>query len=195
MKVAIIKSSSGNVRSVANAVRRLGVDPSLKDDPAELASADRVIFPGVGEASSAMAYLRDRGLDSALRSLTQPVLAICLGMQLLCEYSEEGNTDGLGIFPYKVRRFKSTELKVPHMGWNTIENHRNAGLFRDVPNGERMYFVHSYFVPRVEETTAECDYGERFSAAIVRDNFYGVQFHPEKSGAVGAEILRNFLTI
>lgn len=195
MKVAIIKSSSGNVQSVANAVRRLGIDPSLTDDPAELASADRVIFPGVGEASSAMEYLRDRGLDAAIRSLTQPVLAICLGMQLLCEYSEEGDTEGLGIFPYKVCRFVSTELKVPHMGWNTIENIKKMPLFQNVTDGERMYFVHSYFVPRVEETTAECDYGERFSAAIVRNNFYGVQFHPEKSGRVGAEILRNFLTL
>ena len=195
MKVAIIKSSSGNVRSVANAVRRLGVDPTLTDDPAELASADRVIFPGVGEASTAMSYLRHRRLDTAIRSLSQPVLAICLGMQLLCEYSEEGDTDSLGIFPYKVRRFTGTELKVPHVGWNTIGNLRSPALFRDVPDGERMYFVHSYFVPRVVETTAESDYGEPFSAAIVRDNFYGVQFHPERSGRAGAEILRNFLTL
>jgi glutamine amidotransferase len=195
MKVAIIKSSSGNVRSVANAVRRLGVDPTLTENPVELASADRVIFPGVGEASTAMSYLRHRRLDTAIRSLSQPVLAICLGMQLLCEYSEEGNTDGLGIFPYKVRRFMGTQLKVPHVGWNKIENLRNAALFHDVTDGERMYFVHSYFVPRVGETTAESDYGEPFSAAIVRDNFYGVQFHPEKSGRVGAEILRNFLTL
>ena len=195
MKVAIIKSSSGNVRSVANAVRRLGIDSTLTDDPAEITSADRVIFPGVGEASSAMAYLRDRRLDSAIRSLTQPVLAICLGMQLLCEHSEEGNTEGLGIFPYKVRRFTSTELKVPHMGWNTIENIRKTPLFNDVSDGERMYFVHSYFVPLAEETTAECVYGERFSSAIARDNFYGVQFHPEKSGSVGAEIIRNFLNL
>ena len=195
MKVAIIKSSSGNVRSVANALRRLGVDPSLTDDPAELASADRVIFPGVGEASSAMSHLRHRRLDTAIRSLSQPVLAICLGMQLLCESSEEGEADGLGIFPYRVRRFMSTELKVPHVGWNTIGNLRSEGLFHDVTDGERMYFVHSYFVPRVGETTAESDYGEPFSAAIVHDNFYGVQFHPEKSGRMGAVILRNFLTL
>jgi len=195
MKVAIIKSSSGNVRSVANTLRRLGVDPSLTDDPAELASADRVIFPGVGEASSAMSHLRHRRLDTAIRSLSQPVLAICLGMQLLCESSEEGEADGLGIFPYRVRRFTSTELKVPHVGWNTIGNLRSAALFHDVTDGERMYFVHSYFVPRVEATTAESDYGEPFSAAIVHDNFYGVQFHPEKSGRAGAVILRNFLSL
>jgi glutamine amidotransferase len=194
MKVAIVKYSSGNVRSVANAVRRLGVDPVLTDDPVELAAADRVIFPGVGEASSAMAYLRDRGLDSAIRSLTQPVLAICLGMQLLCERSEEGDAEGLGLFPYTVRRFEIGDLKVPHMGWNRIANLR-TGLFENVGEGERVYFVHSYFVPRADETTADCDYGGAFSAAMVRDNFYGVQFHPEKSGRVGALILQNFLSL
>jgi glutamine amidotransferase len=194
MKVAIVRYSSGNVRSVANAVRRIGIDPILTDDPAELATADRVIFPGVGEASSAMAYLRDRRLDIALRSLTQPVLAICLGMQLLCQYSEEGETECLGILPYTVRRFCSHDLKVPHMGWNRIEKFKSE-LFKNVSDGERMYFVHSYFVPIADETTAECGYGEVFSAAIVRDNFHGVQFHPEKSGGVGAQVLRNFLTL
>ena len=194
MKVAIVKHSSGNVRSVANAVSRLGVYPILTDDPAELALADRVIFPGVGEASSAMAYLRERRLDTALRSLTQPVLAICLGMQLLCEHSEEGDVECLGLMPSRVRRFCSDDLKIPHMGWNTIEKLR-GGLFKNVADGERFYFVHSYFVPTADETAAECDYGGTFSAAIVRGNFYGVQFHPEKSGAVGARVLRNFLTL
>lgn len=194
MKVSIVKYSSGNVRSVANAVRRLGIDPILTDDPAALAKADRVIFPGVGEASSAMAYLRDRGLDVALRSLTQPVLAICLGMQLLCQYSEEGETECLGILPYMVRRFCGDDLKVPHMGWNRIEKFK-GGLFENVSDGERMYFVHGYFVPIANETTAECGYGEVFSAAIARDNFHGVQFHPEKSGGAGAQVLRNFLTL
>ena len=194
MSVAIVKYSSGNVRSVANAVRRLGADAILTDDPVVLAKADRVIFPGVGEASSAMAYLRDRRLDVAIRSLTQPVLAICLGMQLLCEHSEEGDVECLGLMPYKVRRFTSNDLKVPHMGWNRISKLR-SGLFDNVNEGERFYFVHSYFVPTADETTAECGYGEIFSAGIVRDNFYGVQFHPEKSSGAGAQILRNFLTL
>jgi glutamine amidotransferase len=153
-----------------------------------------VIFPGVGEASSAMACLRERGLDIALKSLTRPVLAICLGMQLLCEHSEEGDVECLGLMPYRVRRFCSNEIKIPHMGWNRVGNMKGE-LFKNVSDGERFYFVHCYFVPTAAETTAECDYGRTFSACVVRDNFFGVQFHPEKSGGVGSQLLRNFLTL
>ena len=194
MSVAIVKYRSGNVRSVENAFARLGVETVVTDDPAVLDTAERVVFPGVGEASSAMAYLRERGLDTTIRSLTQPVLAICLGMQLLCDRSEEGDIECLGLLPYTVRRFRSRDLKVPHMGWSTIDK-LSGELFQSVSDGERFYFVHSYFVPAARETTAECEYGQVFSAAIVRDNFYGVQFHPEKSGGAGAQLLRNFLTL
>lgn len=194
MKLAIVKYNAGNTASVANALIRLGVEPLVTDAADELRAADKVIFPGVGEASTAMTYLRERGLDSVIRSLTQPVLGICLGMQLMCETSEENATQCLGIMPYRVRRFESETLKIPHTGWNRIAD-LDSPLFDGVADGERVYFVHGYYVETGESTTAICEYGERFSAAIGRDNFHAIQFHPEKSGPVGERILKNFLSI
>ncbi|HEX8249122.1 MAG TPA: imidazole glycerol phosphate synthase subunit HisH [Pyrinomonadaceae bacterium] len=195
MKIAIVKYNAGNVESVKNALRRLGVEkPVLTDDAEILSSADRVIFPGVGEASSAMRFLRERNLDSAIKILAQPVLGICLGMQLLCEFSEENSTECLGILPYRVRRFESENLKTPHIGWNKIFDLK-TGLFREVAENAYVYFVHGYYVETGAETTAACDYGVKFSAALSYKNFYAVQFHAEKSGAVGEKILENFLKI
>lgn len=194
MKVAIVKYNAGNVRSVENALKRFGIDPIVTDRPEVLKSADKVIFPGVGEASSAMRYLSENGLDAAIRSLKQPVLAVCLGMQLLCSASDENNTECLGILPYKVRRFPSVGLKVPHMGWNNVSGF-NSPIFEGVAEEERLYFVHGYFVETGVHTIATANYGTDFSAAIGYENFYGVQFHPEKSAAVGARILENFLRI
>lgn len=194
MKVAIVKYNGGNTASVANALVRLGVEPLITDSADVLRAADKVIFPGVGEASTAMKYLRERGLDAVIRSLTQPVLGICLGMQLMCETSEENATECLGIMPYRVRRFESETLKIPHTGWNRITQ-LNSPLFDGVADGERVYFVHGYYVETGELTTAICEYGQKFSASITRDNFHAIQFHPEKSGAVGEKILRNFLQL
>lgn len=194
MKVAIVKYNGGNTASVANALIRLGVEPLITDAADELRAADKVIFPGVGEASTAMNYLRERGLDSIIRSLTQPVLGICLGMQLMCETSEENTTQCLGIMPYRVRRFESGTLKIPHTGWNRISE-LDSTLFEGVAEGERVYFVHGYYVETGESTTATCEYGQEFSAAFGRDNFHAIQFHPEKSGFVGERILKNFLRI
>jgi glutamine amidotransferase len=194
MTVAIIKYNAGNTESVMNAMKRLGVTATLTDDPIELACAERVIFPGVGEASSAMSFLKERGLDDVIRGLRQPVLGICLGMQLLCRDSEENATDCLGIVNNRVRRFTSDFLKVPHIGWNRITNLRSR-LFQRVADGEYVYFVHGYYVEPGAETVATCTYAGAFSAAVEKDNFYAVQFHPEKSGAVGERILRNFLEV
>jgi glutamine amidotransferase len=171
---------------------RLGVEPDVTDDADHLRAADKVIFPGVGEASTAMKYLRDRNLDTVIRSLTQPVLGICLGMQLMCETSDENDTECLGILPYRVRQFESDTLKIPHTGWNRIAE-LNSPLFAGVADGERVYFVHGYYVETGESTTATCEYEQQFSAAIGRDNFHAIQFHPEKSGVVGEKILKNFL--
>jgi imidazole glycerol-phosphate synthase subunit HisH len=194
MKVAIVKYNAGNVESVKNALNRLGVEPVLTDDAEVLNSADRVIFPGVGEASSAMNFLHGRNLDAAIKNLVQPVLGICLGMQLLCEFSDENATECLGLLPYRVRRFESETLKIPQMGWNNVFDLK-SDLFAGVAENAYVYFVHSFYVEAGAETIAACDYGVKFSAAVRHENFYAVQFHAEKSGAVGERILENFLAV
>lgn len=196
MSIAIIKYNAGNVCSVDYALRRLGVEPVITADEETLRRADRVIFPGVGEAATTMSFLHASGLDRVIRTLHQPVLGICLGMQLMCRHSEEGDVDGLGIFEAEVRRFVSVrhEDKVPHMGWNTIVQTCSA-LFDGFEGEEHVYFVHSYYVPVHEATAAVTDYIHPFSAALHKDNFYATQFHPEKSGGVGERILRNFLNL
>ncbi len=194
MKVAIVKYNAGNTASVVNALKRLGIEASVTDDPADLRAADKVIFPGVGEASTAIRYLRERNLDTVITSLTQPVLGICLGMQLMCGFSEENDTECLGIFPYRTRRFRSSSLKVPHTGWNQIERLRSP-LFEGVDDRSWVYFVHGYFVEGGSDTLASAEYAGQFSAAIGRDNFFAVQFHPENSGEAGSRILSNFLNI
>ncbi len=194
MRVAIVNYNAGNVESVKNALNRLQIEPVLTDDAKILAAADKVIFPGVGEASSAMNYLRERNLDVAIKNLSQPVLGICLGMQLLCDYSEENDTRCLGILPYKVRKFESKDLKIPQMGWNNIHSLK-SDLFKNIAENAYVYFVHSFYVETGAETIAVCDYEVSFSAAINYKNFYAVQFHAEKSGAVGEQILENFLRL
>ncbi|MCS6874457.1 MAG: imidazole glycerol phosphate synthase subunit HisH [Pyrinomonadaceae bacterium] len=194
MKVAIIKYNAGNTESVKNALERLGVKPVLTDSPEEIISADKVIFPGVGEASNAMRYLRQKNLEVVISSINKPFLGICLGMQLLCDFSEENETECLGIFPYKVRKFSSSNVKVPHIGWNQIFDLKGK-LFSYVREGEFFYFVHSFYVDVGKDTTAICDYDVKFSAALERENFYAVQFHPEKSGSVGERLLRGFLEL
>jgi len=194
MKVAIVKYNAGNVESVKNALNRLGIEPILTDDAETLQTADKVIFPGVGEASSAMNYLRERNLDESIKSLRQPVLGVCFGMQLLCESSEENETKCLGILPYRVRKFESDVLKIPQIGWNNIFDLK-SDLLNGVAENSFVYFVHSFYVESGTETIATCDYGLNFSAAIRHKNFYAVQFHAEKSGAIGERILENFLKI
>lgn len=196
MDVAIIKYNAGNIRSVDYALRRLGVTPQITADKEALAKADKIIFPGVGEAFTTMRFLHEEGLTDFIRGLRQPVLGICLGMQLMCRHSEEGDVDCLGIFNADVRRFvpQRHEDKVPHMGWNTLNNVKSPLL--DVSlEGKFVYFVHSYYVPLCEHTVATTDYIHPFSAALQKDNFYATQFHPEKSGSVGERILKNFLTL
>jgi len=198
LKTAIIKYNAGNIQSVLNAMERLGMEAILTDDPAEIRSADRVIFPGVGEASTAMRYLRERGMDAVIRSLTQPVLGICLGMQLLGEHSEENDTECLGIVPARVKRLTPNPLKgalkVPHVGWNTIQFIDNQ-LFEGISPNPFFYFVHSYAMELHDATIAQTDYGIPFTSAVQWRNFYGVQFHPEKSAAAGEQLLRNFLNL
>ena len=191
MKVAIIDYGAGNVRSLQFALERLGVKGHLTADIEVIQAAEKVIFPGQGEAKSAMKKLKNAGLDRLIPQLKQPVLGICLGMQLLLEYTEEGATDGLGILPGKVLRFPDT-LKVPQMGWNNIHTIQSP-LFSGIEENSYMYLVHSYYVPLMEATIAQATYGHPFSVAIQKDNFYGVQFHPEKSSSDGSRLLANFL--
>ena len=196
MEIAIVKYNAGNVRSVIGALTRLGVTPVLTDNEEELRRADKVIFPGVGEASTTMEYLRAHGLDRIIKDLKQPVLGICLGQQLMCSHSEEGDADCLGIFDVPVLKFQPGrhEDKVPHMGWNTIET-TGDGLFKGFSKPEFVYFVHSFYVPECQWTAAKTDYILPFTASLQKDNFYATQFHPEKSGPTGELILKNFLDI
>ena len=193
MMIAIIKYNAGNIGSVANALDRLGIKGVVTGDHDIIRSADKVIFPGVGEASSTMKYLRECGLDKVIPSLTQPVLGICLGMQLMCSWSEEGDTQGLGVFKEKVVRFRGS-VKVPHMGWNALD-FTGGELYKGLETGAYVYFVHSYYAESGPSAAATCDYGVRFSAALQRANFHAVQFHPEKSGPVGQQILKNFIEL
>lgn len=196
MNVVIIKYNAGNVCSVINALHRLGVSPTVTDNSELIRKADCVLFPGQGEASYTMRYLREKGLDEVICSLTQPVLGICIGMQLMCIHSEEGDTDCLGIFDVGVKRFVPTEhqFKIPHMGWNSIGNLKSP-LFKGIDNGEFVYFIHSYYIPDNDNSIAECNYIHSFCASLNKDNFYATQFHPEKSGSVGERIIENFLSI
>ena len=212
MKVAVVKYNAGNIYSVIHALQRLGVTPVLTDNPEELQKADKVLFPGQGEASNAMRYLREHNLDKVIRDLKNPILGICIGQQLMCRHSEEGNTDCLGIFDVEVLRFQPQrhEDKVPHMGWNQLSFAQSEelrvkseelagavsdGLFKGFVEGEFVYFVHSFYVPVCENTIAITDYILPYSAALHRDNFYATQFHPEKSGSVGERIIKNFLEL
>lgn len=195
MKIAVVKYNAGNVRSVIYALERLGVSPLHTDDHYEIMSADKVIFPGQGEASSAMAYLRERGLDQVLTSLKQPFLGICIGLQLMCRYSEEGNTNCLGIFDLQVKKFKigQGDFKVPHMGWNLLAA-KASPLFAGLSN-PFMYYVHSYYAELGPETIGTTDYILTFSGALQKDNYFAVQAHPEKSSDAGQTILTNFLEL
>lgn len=193
MKLVIIDYGAGNIKSMQFAFQRLGVDAVLSNKVAEISSADRVIFPGVGEASSAMKMLQKSGLDTLIPQLRQPVLGICLGMQLMCKSSEEGNTKGLGIFDTEVVRF-SNEYKVPQMGWNTIYDLQSS-LFNNNNEQDFMYMVHSFYAKKNSQTIATANYGIEYAAALQQDNFYGVQFHPEKSSVDGEKILKNFLNL
>ena len=200
MNIAIVKYNAGNIYSVVNALKRLGIDPLLTDKPEELRRADKVLFPGQGEARGAMDYLRQRGLDQVIRQLTQPVLGICIGQQLLCRHSEEGDTDCIGVFDSPVLRFRphSHADKVPAMGWNRIGQLKSKlmeGLTAADGTDPYVYFVHSYYVPLCEHTIATADYILPYSAALNKDNFYATQFHPEKSGDTGERILENFIKL
>lgn len=194
MKVAIVKYNAGNIRSVDFALQGLGIKARITADPDEIRHADRVIFPGVGEAASTMAHLKETGLDQVIRSLSQPVLGICLGQQLMCSWSEEGDTPCIGIFEDKVRRFPSIGMNIPHIGWNSLDEVK-GDLFPEALQGSYVYFVHSYYVPVGKYTAASSNYILPFSAAMQKGNFYATQFHPEKSGDPGAQILSNFLAL
>lgn len=193
MKLVIIDYGAGNIQSLRFALDRLGVESLLSSNADEIKKADKVIFPGVGEASTAMKKLRSTSLDQLIPQLNQPVLGICLGMQLMCSYTEEGNTTGLGIFECEVKRFQKN-VKVPHMGWNTLTRTQGP-LFNQIKTNEYMYLVHSYYVPLIHETVAETKYGGAYSTALQKDNFFGVQFHPEKSSKAGSQLLSNFITL
>ena len=191
--IAIIKYNAGNIKSVENAVNRLGYKCIVTDNIDEIKRSDKVIFPGVGEAGSAMKYLKEKKLDQLIKTLQQPVLGICLGQQLMCNFSEEGNTECLGIFDTTVKLFPKKEI-IPHMGWNDLKK-MNSDLFKGIQEKEDVYFIHSYYSEICANTTAICDYILPFSAALEKNNFYSTQFHPEKSAAVGEKILFNFLSL
>lgn len=193
MKVSVIKYNAGNIQSVLFALERIGINAIVTNDIAILKSSDKVILPGVGEASSAMHYLKEKNLDEMIVNLKQPVLGICLGMQLLCQASEEGNTTCLGIFDNKVKRF-SGNVKVPQIGWNTIYDLK-TNLYNDIKENEYMYLVHSYYAEVNEHTIAKTNYGIEYSSSLQKNNFYGVQFHPEKSSDVGQQLLENFIKL
>lgn len=191
--IAIIKYNAGNVQSVRNALNRLGIKNIITDNVNEIKNADKVILPGVGEASSAMAYLKSKGLDVVIKNLTQPFLGICLGMQLLCESSEEGNTTCLGIFNTRVKKFPPKD-KVPHMGWNSLNN-QSSLLLKGIEDDSDVYYVHGFYAELCENTSAKTDYISPFSAILEKDNFFAVQFHPEKSAKIGEQILKNFIDL
>lgn len=198
MKTAVIKYNSGNVQSVLYALERLGADAELTDDPEKILAADKVVFPGQGEASSAIRYLKARNLDQLIKEIKQPFLGVCLGLQLLCEHSEENDTECLGIFPVKVKKFipeNTQEFKVPHVGWNELENLSSNPLLKDLPANPFVYYVHSYYAELSEFTIAQTHYIHDFSGILHRDNYYAIQAHPEKSGLVGEKLLENFLRI
>lgn len=195
MEIAIIKYNAGNVQSVMYALDRIGMKYQWTDDEKVIASADKVIFPGVGEASTAMAYLHEKGLDQLIPSLKQPVLATCIGMQLLCRDSEENNTNCMGVFDVPVKRFVSADMKIPHVGWNSIQASGENILMEGLKKEEFVYFVHSYYAPVNPYTSATCDYAQPFSAMLQKDNFYAAQFHAEISGIVGQKIIQNFLAL
>lgn len=195
-KIVVIKYNAGNIYSVVHALRRLGIEPIVTSDEKTILAADKVIFPGVGEAATTMKFLKERGMDKLIKSLKQPVLGICLGMQLMCKRSEEGDVECLNVFDVEVKRFVAQQQneKIPHMGWNQIYALK-SGLFLSTTENQFVYFVHSYYVPLCENTIATVDYIYPFSAALKKDNFYATQFHPEKSGDVGEQILRNFIDL
>ena len=195
MEIAIIKYNAGNVASVMYALDRIGQKYQWTDDEEEIKNADKVIFPGVGEASTAMAYLKEKGLDTLIKGLKQPVLATCIGMQLLCKHSEEGNVDCIGVFDVEVKKFQSKDLKIPHVGWNSITAKGENPLMKGLKEEEFVYFVHSFYAPVNAYTTAVCEYVQPFSAMLHKDNFYTAQFHAEISGKAGEQILKNFLAL
>ena len=198
MTVAIIKYNAGNIFSVLYALKRIGVEAIVTDNFDTIRSADKVIFPGVGEASSAMSYLKEKGLDKLIKSLKQPVLGICIGLQLMCNSSEEGNAECMGIFDVNVKKFDNSDcpkMKIPHMGWNNITASTSNQLVTEKQDGEYAYFVHSYYAPVCKHTISQCDYITPFSAELQKDNFYATQFHPEKSGDLGEQILKNFIAL
>ena len=198
MKVVLIKYNAGNVQSVLYALERLGVEAELTDEVEKIRAADRVIFPGQGEASSAMAYLKERKLDQVIQEIKQPFLGVCLGLQLLCTHSEENDTDCLGIFPVKVKRFITSaggQEKVPHVGWNSLENLVKNPLLKDLPDPKFMYYVHSYYAELGEHTLATTTYIHDFTAILHRDNYWAIQAHPEKSSTLGEKLLENFLAL